>query len=439
MGASPPAVRDIGPKGDGGVRIGYQCPVEWEERILRGPGKVLWTIAVWIVGMIGVTVLFAPDRARAQVGFRQIADSEGLALEAFDAAKLNDAGTVVFFARLQGEDVEGLFSGSDPTADTVVDTRGAFTAILGHALGPDGTVVFLARTASGFGLYTGPDPTADLFVAGGDTFPGLGGIASVNGAGTIAFHGATGEAESGHFTGPNPGTDTLVDNSGPFESFLSQPVMNDGGEFAFVAKLDDVEGEDEEVTTGATGVFAGPDPEADLIADTSGTFQRFTSLSPSINSSGEVVFRGETVSAQGIYRGPDPELDQIADSAGDYGVFGEAAINDAGTVVFQADLDSGGTGIFTGPDPMTDAVIRTGDTLFGAAVTDLLFWGHGALNNQGEIAFVYELETGAMGVAVAPEPGAAALSVTLVAALGACAAPRLRRRSPGSPFAARSV
>lgn len=393
---------------------------------MRGPAKVLWTSAIAIgLAAVGVTALFAADRAQAQLGFRQIADSESLALEEFDAAKLDDAGAVVFFARLQGEETEGLFTGPDPATDTLVDTSGTFTAILGHALGPDGSVVFLTPT----GLYTGPDPVADLFVpAVGGAFSGLGGVASVSGAGTIAFHGATGDTEAGHFTGPDPGLDTLVDNSGPFESFLSQPVINDAGAFAFVAKLDDEEGEDEEVTPGVTGVFAGPDPETDLIADTSGNFQGFTSLSPSINNSGDVVFRGETAFAQGVYNGPDPELDRIADSAGDYGAFGEAAINDAGTVAFQADLDSGGTGVFLGPDPVADAVITTGDTLFGAAVTDLLFAGHGALNNQGEIAFVYELATGATGVAVAPEPGAAALSVALVAALWACAAPPLRRR-----------
>ena len=50
------------------------------------------------------------------------------------------------------------------------------------------------------------------------------------------------------------------------------------------------------------------------------------------------------------------------------------SINDAGAVAFFATLDAGGSGIFTGPDPTTDVVIRTGDLLFGATVTALDFF-----------------------------------------------------------------
>ncbi len=40
-------------------------------------------------------------------------------------------------------------------------------------------------------------------------------------------------------------------------------------------------------------------------------------------------------------------------------------------VVFLADLDDGGKGIFTGPDPISDKVIAIGDPLFGSTVTQL--------------------------------------------------------------------
>jgi len=397
--------------------------------VLRGSTVRLWARA------LGAALLLAAVESRAQAGFQHIVDSDGLALEDFAFARLNDAGEIVFFAREQSgeaeeEPIEGLFTGPDPATDTFVDTSGPFAAVLGHAVGPDGTVIFLARTEADFGLYSGPDPVADLFVDSA-SFSGFGGVAGINASGAIAFYGVTGATMTGYFVGPNPATDTLVDNSGPFEGFLSQPVINDAGAVAFVAKLDDGVDEDDNPVVGATGVFGGTDPETDIIASTDDGFLAFTNLSPSINNLGEVVFRGATAFEQGIYRGPDLELDRIADSSGDYGAFGEAAINDAGTVVFLANLDSGGTGIFTGPDPIADAVITTGDSLFGGAVVALDFAGHGALNNHGEVAFVYELDSGVTGVALAPEPGASASAAGLVAALWVCmmASRRPRRGS----------
>lgn len=52
----------------------------------------------------------------------------------------------------------------------------------------------------------------------------------------------------------------------------------------------------------------------------------------------------------------------------------------------EADLDAGGSGIFTGPDPVADKVIQTGDTLDGSIITRLRFCDDG-LNNSGQLAF----------------------------------------------------
>jgi hypothetical protein len=45
-------------------------------------------------------------------------------------------------------------------------------------------------------------------------------------------------------------------------------------------------------------------------------------------------------------------------------------INNNGTVVFFAMLDTGEIGLFTGPDPVADRVIATGDPLLGSIVVD---------------------------------------------------------------------
>jgi hypothetical protein len=190
-----------------------------------------------------------------------------------------------------------------------------------------------------------------------------------------------------------------------FESFLSFPALNDAGTPAFVAKLANEEDENGMIVIGATGVFTGPDL-ADRVADSDGSFNAFTNYSPSINNLGQVVFRATLDSGVvGIYTGPDPSVDLIADSTGSFNRFGDAAINDQGTVAFRAVLDNGDVGIFTGPDPVTNRLVGSGDALFGGTVDDVFFAGNGALNEADDIVFVYVLDSGVTGVAVAQASG----------------------------------
>ena len=61
-------------------------------------------------------------------------------------------------------------------------------------------------------------------------------------------------------------------------------------------------------------------------------------------------------------------------------------------MAFYASLDAGGTGIFTSDD-LVNAVVRTGDALFGSTVTSLNFFREG-LNDSGQLAFYYSLSDG---------------------------------------------
>jgi hypothetical protein len=60
-------------------------------------------------------------------------------------------------------------------------------------------------------------------------------------------------------------------------------------------------------------------------------------------------------------------------------------------VAFLATLDDGTSGIFVGPNPISDRVISTGDTLDGSTVQNLTFCEEG-LNDSDELAFVATLE-----------------------------------------------
>jgi hypothetical protein len=101
------------------------------------------------------------------------------------------------------------------------------------------------------------------------------------------------------------------------------------------------------------------------------------------------------------------------DSSGPFAFFfTEPSINDSGMVAFLGGLDSGGFGIFAGPDP-ADEVIRLGDQLLGSTVTRLILHPDG-FNDSGKIAFQYFLANGLTGIALAtpratPEPGTLAL------------------------------
>ena len=84
----------------------------------------------------------------------------------------------------------------------------------------------------------------------------------------------------------------------------------------------------------------------------------------------------------------------VADTRGEFSsliVFRPPSLNNNGDVAFLADLDSGGAGIFVGPDPINDRVISTGDTLDGSTVQDITFCEEG-LSDSGELAFVAQLD-----------------------------------------------
>jgi hypothetical protein len=135
-----------------------------------------------------------------------------------------------------------------------------------------------------------------------------------------------------------------------------------------------------------TGRIAAPDP--DVFVE-----------KPVLNDAGTVAFyrsffdeaTGEQVTA--IVTGNGGPLTTVADTTGGFSSFGfrPPSINDGGDVAFLADLDSGGSGIFVGPDAVADRVIATGDTLDGAAIQNLVFCEEG-LNDSGQLAFVATLE-----------------------------------------------
>ena len=142
--------------------------------------------------------------------------------------------------------------------------------------------------------------------------------------------------------------------------------------------------------------------------------ERLPFTSPVLNDSGTMVFFARLVPVgeeEGIFTFSGGPITTIADSSGPFNGFRQPSLNNSGTVAFLGSLDTGESGIFTGPDPSADEVIGTGDPLFGSTVAQF-FMDRESLNDSGQIAFYYELADGRIGVARAdplvtpvPEPG----------------------------------
>jgi hypothetical protein len=136
---------------------------------------------------------------------------------------------------------------------------------------------------------------------------------------------------------------SIADQTGPVANFGGAPVINDAGDVAFVASLDD----------GTQGIFSGPDPGTDTIADDSGPYDAPLDF-PSIAADGTVAFRASldptpelVLGGRGIFTGPDPDFDTVADDTGtDFGDFDWPSITDGGTVAFGAILPAGSFAVF---------------------------------------------------------------------------------------------
>jgi hypothetical protein len=323
---------------------------------------------------------------------------------------INNGGTVAFLTNLDTGG-EGIFTGTGGATTTIAiaddsgpsGTFGTFQS--SPALNDEGTVAFTAflstgvpRSFFGGGLFTS-NGGATTFIADSNLqlAPFLGNPA-INNEGTIAIT-ASPPGEGGRLFTVSGGATTLVaDSSGPFSGF-GNTAINDAGTVAFLASLDE----------GSNGLFTTSGGAITTIADTSGPFG-FLLGGSAINNAGTVAFSAfrdfqdflEGGGGGGIFTSSGGVTTMIADNTGPFRTFGSGlpAINDAGTVAFLASLDEGGSGIFTGPNPVTDKVIATGDSLFGSTVTSLSFnrFSSKGLNNAGQLTFFAQLADGISGI-----------------------------------------
>ncbi len=147
------------------------------------------------------------------------------------------------------------------------------------------------------------------------------------------------------------------------------------------------------------GIYTAGSGEATMIASVSNGYFSLD-VEPAVAPGGVICFNGEPVSGTEAAYTWNGTTNLIADTDGPCSQIHTPAINSSGESAFYAGLDAGGGGFYTGSDPIVDVVISLGDTLFGSPV-NYLKGGRHILNESGQIAYIYELDNGKGGIALA--------------------------------------
>ena len=285
-----------------------------------------------------------------------------------------------------------------------------------HGLNPaidgSGTVVFLfdsqivvnglvARSSAG-----GPETALANFAAGYGQFFGH----AVNGAGRVAFSSLRNDGVFGVFsasTGGGPIT-TAAGANGAFQ-FFGPPALNRVGQVVFEAELNPP-------NPAPRGIYLGNTSggSATVLLDDSSMFNFSIGgfeKNPDINEVGTIVFfANRDAGGEGIFSisSSGGAITTVADTSGAFTFFDGPSINNAGTVAFRAGLGGAGEGVFRASSAGGPPSLVADDVLFTSTVRSVQFVKEG-LNHLGQIAFYYDSPTGAPA---SPSPPRAASSAS---------------------------
>jgi hypothetical protein len=342
-----------------------------------------------------------------QYTFTKVADSveDGFDPNSFGCAAINTPGDIAFRAGRLAPDgfntIPGIYrANADGTLTTIAEDPKRFQTIgFNPSINDSGQVSFAARldavdkaTGENIEVILRGDGSKKLttIASTADEFNFFGFDTSINNSGEVAFKAELDEEfgfDEGLFSGSGgkkSGVTThYLTSTSQFDGSDSRPSINNLGDIAFDESINFDSG----IFVGREGTFqtiAGPDPDV---------FVR----EPVLNDEGTVAFYRSffdgTNQVDEIVTGNGGPLTTVADARGEFASFGfrPPSLNNEGEVAFLATLDDGTSGIFVGSDPIADRVIATGDTLDGSTVQNLTFCEEG-LSDSGELAFVAQLE-----------------------------------------------
>jgi hypothetical protein len=374
----------------------------------------LFALVFGLVAGLAIALGAMLSDARAQTAppapqytFTKVADSveDGFDPNSLGCAAINTPGDIAFRAGRLAPDgfntIPGIYrANADGTLTTIAEDPKRFQTIgFNPSINDSGQVSFAARldavdkaTGENIEVILRGDGSKKLttIASTADEFNFFGFDTSINNSGEVAFKAELDEEfgfDEGLFSGSGgkkSGVTThYLTSTSQFDGSDSRPSINNLGDIAFDESINFDSG----IFVGREGTFqtiAGPDPDV---------FVR----EPVLNDEGTVAFYRSffdgTNQVDEIVTGNGGPLTTVADTRGEFASFGfrPPSLNNEGEVAFLATLDDGTSGIFVGSDPIADRVIATGDTLDGSTVQNLTFCEEG-LSDSGELAFVAQLE-----------------------------------------------
>ena len=344
--------------------------------------------------------------------YDQVVDENGPLYFTF-RPEISDNGKIVFKAWEQGQSGEAVYTGPNPATDVFVRVpHPEFHTLRAYTINDVGTVAFTAQfggsqtTASEASAFDGPSLANNLVPNMPEHLYGIGSV-SLNNSRQVAISGTYKDgtiAVRGIVIAATGGNGRVVaratSSNGPYKSFGLVQMTTAGTVVYSVEKWAAAPpgGSPIEYQSAAGGETHRP------VWDTTPSSAALFAA----NDNGQIVFGGYRLNgisvvstvALGALAGGETTI--VANDVGPYNDFSYVALNNAGTVAFQALLDGeAGGGIFTGPDPVKDAVVKAGDQMFGGQIQAVYFQRDG-LNNAGQVAFGYLLRNNAGGgIAVA--------------------------------------
>jgi hypothetical protein len=255
---------------------------------------------------------------------------------------MNDLGEVSFAANLDRGD-EAIFRGNGKKLVEIASTADEFNFFgFDTSVNDGGVVAFKAELDEelGFdeGLFTGSGKRITThYLASTSQFDGTDTRPSINDVGAIAFEESV-DFDSGIFVTAGSGFTTIAAPD-PDRS-VGEPVLNEGGTAAFETSLFDEATQQfvEAIVTGNGGPLA-------TVADTTGPFGDFGFRPPALNDAGDVAFLAtlDDFTTTGIFVGPDAVADRVIatgdtlDGSTVTGLtFCEEGLNHSGQLAFTA-------------------------------------------------------------------------------------------------------
>jgi hypothetical protein len=328
-----------------------------------------------------------PQEHPAPYQFTKIADTRGGVFREFQlSTAIDENGMVLFRAHLVSGG-QGIFKANGTVTTQIANTSGPFDGFRGApAVSNNGQVVFYASRPGGdFGYSNGADATGDFLYSNKD-FVDLGDLV-INNEGTVAFKAKKSKGRNERrqiFLGNGGRPIPIPDSKNNQIGMLS---LNNLGHVAF--------------STGSK-VYVSDGKTTTLLTD--GDKQYFLFYRPVINDHGMVVVQTASEPqddwvAKHLVAIVDGKVTVLASTQGPFrDLLSSHAVNNHGQVVFSALLDGGITGIFAGPNPIADVVIKKGDPLLGMKIVEGPVFSNRGFNDAGQIVFYARLEDGTEGI-----------------------------------------